>query len=173
MEKRTVYNNKKEIISLAHKNQISLAVFKPSKIIDFTIEDVEPEWPQEKKLQVLNKLKQESLFEDYNIRDDFEIMPKLPKKFSYIFEDSLGNQSKLMIEDWEVGALYWNCSKKASQEEAVQKVKQKYFDDFAQTKDLYFFLGTTREGHIRKFSNPYVIIGTFHPPFPTGQSSLF
>ena len=46
----------------------------------------------------------------------------------------------------------------------VRKVEEKYFEDFVRTKDLYLFLGTTHEAHIRKFTNPYVIIGTFHPP---------
>lgn len=99
-------------------------------------------------------------------------MPKLPKKFSYVFKDDAGAQSKLMIEDWEAGQLYWNCAKKMSPDEAAQKVREKYLDDFARTKDLHFFLGTTREWHIRRASNPFVIIGTFHPPFVTQPSFL-
>ncbi len=171
LEKTKVYTNKKEIISLAHKDKISLAVFKPSKIVDFIIEDADPEWPQHKVNGILSQLKQGSLFEDQNI-EDFKMMPKLPKKFSYIFEDDLGERSTLMIEDWEVGSLYWNCLKKSTPDAASKKVKEKYFDDFALKKDLYFFLGTTREWHIRRARNPYVIIGTFHPPIAL-QPSLF
>lgn len=77
-----------------------------------------------------------------------------------------------MIEDWEIGQLYWNCLKREKNEAAaIKKVKQKFFDDFALTKDLYLFLGTTREWHQRG-KNPYVIIGTFHPPHVV-QDSLF
>ena len=47
---------------------------------------------------------------------------------------------------------------------AVAKVRQKYMDDFAKTKDLYLFLGTTYLHHVRRARNPFVIIGTFHPP---------
>lgn len=85
--------------------------------------------------------------------------------------DDTGKESTLMIEDWEIGQLYWNCLERYGESQAVQKVRQKYFDDFAKTKDLYLFLGTTREWHGRA-KNPYVIIGTFHPPYVT-QSSLF
>jgi hypothetical protein len=77
-----------------------------------------------------------------------------------------------MIEDWETGQLYWNCVKRAPPEDAVRKVRQKYLDDFAKTKDLYFFLGTTREWHVRKAPNPFVIVETFHPPHIV-QESLF
>jgi len=42
--------------------------------------------------------------------------------------------------------LYWNCLKRYEGNEAMacEDVKKKYFDDFAKTKDLYLFLGTTR-----------------------------
>lgn len=171
LEKAKIYTNRDELISLAHENKVSLAVFKPKEILDFVVEDADPEWPQDKINDILDSFKQGSLFEDQD-PDDFKMMPKLPKKFSFVFKDDCDKKSKLMIEDWEVGQLYWNCLKKYSADEAVQKVKEKYLEDFAKTKDLYFFLGTTREWHIRKARNPYVIIGTFHPPF-IKQESLF
>jgi hypothetical protein len=116
-------------------------------------------------------MKQGHLFEDQNL-EDFRIMPKLPYKFSYRFKDDAGIESKLMIEDWEIGQLYWNCEKRYGKDEAVPKVRQKYMDDFVKTKDLYLFLGTTYEWHVRKARNPFVIIGTFHPPHIT-QNILF
>lgn len=47
---------------------------------------------------------------------------------------------------------------------ACEKVKEKYFDNFSKTKDLYFYLGTTKKWHIRKAKNPFVIVGIFYPP---------
>ena len=41
-------------------------------------------------------------------------------------------------------------------------LKRKYLDDFAKTKDLYFYLGTTKLHHLSA-PNPFIIIGTFHP----------
>jgi Ni,Fe-hydrogenase I cytochrome b subunit len=78
-----------------------------------------------------------------------------------------------MIEDWELGQLYWNCLKNSNGDEAIacQKVKQKYFNDFAK-KDLYFFLGTTKKFH-NVGRNPFVIIGTFYPPKDSKQLTLF
>jgi hypothetical protein len=78
-----------------------------------------------------------------------------------------------MIENWEIGALYWKCLEKHEGDEykACLDVRNKYFDDFAKTKDLYLFLGTTREFHLMA-PNPFIIIGTFHPKRVT-QMSLF
>jgi hypothetical protein len=166
-----IYTNLKEIIGLAHDNKISLVVFRPAEVLGFVVEATEPEWPQEKITGILNSMKQGHLFEGQSL-EDFRIMPKLPYKFSYRFRDDAGVESKLMIEDWEIGQLYWNCEKRYGKDQAVQKVRQKYMDDFVKTKDLYLFLGTTYEWHVRKARNPYVIIGTFHPPHIT-QNSLF
>ena len=69
------------------------------------------------------------------------------------------------IEDWEIGALFWNCLKKydGDEEKANQKVREKYFEEFINKKDLYFFMGTTLANHI-KAPNPFIIIGVFYPP---------
>ncbi len=52
-----------------------------------------------------------------------------------------------MIEDWEIGALYWNCLRDCNnnEEEALKKVRMKYEDIFIKEKDLDFFLGTTKQ----------------------------
>lgn len=80
-----------------------------------------------------------------------------------------------MIEDWELGQLYWNCLKTSNNDEelACRKVKQKYFNEFL-GKDLFFFLGTTRQYH-KIAPNPFIIIGAFYPPKEkeSPQLSLF
>ena len=55
-------------------------------------------------------------------------------------------------------------------EEAVAKVRQRYFENF-RDKDLHLFLGTTREWHGRG-KNPFVVIGAFYPPIQN-QPELF
>lgn len=87
--------------------------------------------------------------------------------------DCNGKQSKMMIEDWEIGQLYWNCltSHEGNESKAVEDVKKKYFDDFAKTKDLHLFLGTSQLHHLTG-KNPFMIIGTFHPKIEL-QQTLF
>jgi len=70
-----------------------------------------------------------------------------------------------MVEDWEIGALYWNCMKLANYDEtsAVDLVKKKMFELW-EKRDLYFFIGTTLQFHALKSDDPFVIIGLFYPP---------
>jgi hypothetical protein len=175
LENNKIYTDLSELIYLANNdNKLSLAIFKPAKIIDFIAEQTSREWDKSI-LQALNmQLKQGNLFEDKEIeriKEEFKIMPKLPYKFSYRFIDQADTESTMIIEDWEIGQLYWNCVKNYSKKEALLKVKEKYFNDFANNKDLYLFLGTTRQFH-GWAKNPFVIIGTFHPPFDR-QLDLF
>lgn len=168
--KGKIYDNISLLISEAKDKKIktSLATFKPTEILDFTIEAVEREWPKDK----LIKLKQERRNLFAQEESIFEVVKKLPYKFSYIIKDSNGTRSKMMIEDWEIGQLYWNCLAKYNDEEkAVSDVKKMYFDNLAKTKDLYLFLGTSKVHHFTG-KNPFMIIGTFHPKIEN-QLSLF
>jgi hypothetical protein len=168
-----VYYNLSELIAEAKNKKIctSLAVFKPSEIIDFVVKPVEREWDQAKLAKLEEERKQGNLFAQPE--DPFKVVPKLPYKFSYKFIDNQGVESTMMIEDWEIGQLYWNCLKKYEghdrEAKAIADVKKKYFDDFALTKDLFFYLGTTQLHHYTSH-NPFIIIGTFHPTIPPQNS---
>ncbi|MDR1878968.1 MAG: hypothetical protein LBQ64_05325 [Bacteroidales bacterium] len=157
-----VYTNLTELIAEAHNREVctSLAVFKPKRILDFKIESVKREWDKKK----LESLRQMNLFETVSTSGKFEVVRKVPYKFSYQFEDDADRKSALMIEDWEIGQLYWNCLARYEGDEskAVADVRKKYFDDFAKTKDLYLFLGTSQVHHFPS-RNPFMIIGTFQP----------
>ena len=167
--KNRIYDNLDELISKSKNKNIctSLAIFKPYDIFDFTIEQVEREWDRNL-LEKLRIERQTNLFkQEENI---FEVVKKLPFKFSYRFRDSQGKESKMMIEDWEIGQLFWNCLARHNGDESkvVEDVRKKYFDDFAKTKDLYLFLGTTKVHHYVS-KNPFMIIGTFHPKIDLQQ----
>lgn len=162
---KEVFYIMKDVIALSKSPMNkSLVTFKPAKILDFIIEDDEREWKKE----WIDQLKQIDLFTDHDKENITARIPidKIPYKFKYHFIDGDGKESKMMIEDWEIGALYRNCLRSAEGNEIVakQKVRQKYFDDLAKTKDIYLFLGTTAEWHRRRSPNPFVIIGVFYPP---------
>ncbi len=140
----------------------SLATFRPSEIIDFIYESCDREWDKKKLDAVKSNNAQHNLFEETNKL--FQVVKKIPYEFSYIFISEDGKKRKLMIEDWELGELYWNCLKSSNGDEeiACQKVRAKYFDYMVNKCNLHFFLGTTQ-----KFNNigpnPFIIIGTFYP----------
>lgn len=162
---KNVCYNMSELIDAAYDpaRRTSLAVLKPKEIIDFVVEDDERDWDKEKYAAVMAKQQELNLFED--TQRIFKIAKKLPYKFSYRFTTEDGKIRKLMIEDWEIGVLYWNMMTKYQDEKvACEKVKQKYFDDFAKTKDLYLFVGTSWQFHSMKSADPFLVIGTFTPP---------
>jgi hypothetical protein len=172
--KSKVFDKLDELILGAKLNEISLAVFKPAKIIDFIVEREESREWDHKKLSAMRKyIDQLSLFDDNEWRKTFRVIPKLPFKFSYRFEDASGQRSQLQILDWEIGALYWNCMRREQlkgEEVAIEKVRARYFGDFV-GKDLHFFLGTTLQFH-SVAPNPWLIIGVFPAPHQT-QLPLF
>ena len=165
---KKIYNNMDELIQEAQNQEIgtSLAVFKPTEIIDFVWEPCDREWDEKKVKAIYERASQGNLFdteEEREVKRHFKLVDKMPYEFSYKFKSKDGKERKLMIEEWELGALYRNCRKTMSEEEACKKVKEKYFDEFVNKRDLYFFLGTTKKFHFFA-KNPFIIIGTFSPP---------
>ena len=136
------------------KKIISLTVFKPSRILDLKYTEVSREWKDDK----LKRLEQLNIF-----GKNGKVIDKLPYKFFYIFEDIKRKKSTMMIEDWEVGALFWKgLTIKGSEQNALNYVKEKYFEYMVNKCDLYFFLGTTKQHHFTS-KNPFLIIGLFYP----------
>lgn len=162
-----VYYNMSDLIEEAkdpHKGT-SLAVFKPKEIIDFVWEPCEREWDKKKLDAVIANQAQQSLFDEDATRDIFKIAKKVPYEFSYVFTSEDGKERKLMVEDWELGMLFWHSLERANGNETIacQKVKERFYDDFVHNKDLYLFLGTTKKFH-NVSQSPFIVIGTFYPP---------
>jgi hypothetical protein len=162
---KEVFTNMSELITRAKSDeQKSLGVVKPKEIIDFVIEEDEREWKKEWREQAEIK----TFFDLLEEREGRtrERIRKLPYKYSYQFITE-GDQHprKMMIEDWEIGALYWKCLARAEGDEveANRLVRKKYFDTFLEKNDLYLFTGTTKQFH-NVGPNPFVIIGVFYPP---------
>ena len=164
---RDVKTNMTELIAEAKDpaKRTSLAILKPSKVVDFIFEPCEKEWDQSKLDAVQAHQEQLDLFEQEEAATIFKVVQKIPYKFYYVFDTEDGIRRTLMIEDWEIGMLYLNSLKAAEGNEAIacQKVRERYFDDFVNNKDLYFLLGTTLKFH-NIAPNPFIIIGTFYPP---------
>lgn len=113
------------------------------------------------------------MFERSSQSGQRKIIRKLPIMFYYHFLTEDNKLRKLMIEDWEIDALFWHCLSQTDGDEEVAKqlVRQKYFEQFVQEKDLYLFLGTTFLKH-NISHNPFVIVGVFYLP-KTSQLPLF
>ena len=157
---RNVYMDMTQLVADSRSERcVSLATFKPTRILGMDVEQDDDDWkPVWKALQ-----KQGDLFAEGDEAGPRKVIPKVPYKFFYRFEDANGRKSRMMVEDWEIGALYWHCRQRAStDEEAVTKVKQKYVDEFLAKRDVHFFLGTNKKWH-KRAKNPFMIIGVFYP----------
>lgn len=144
-----------ELHDLQRLDRTSLGVLRPKEIIDLEISRDEEDW----KPQFVEALKQQRLWDDRTATR--EPPRKVPWKFHYRFncDDNRCTGHKMMIEDWEVGALYLNCiDKGATPEEAAAKVKAKFFDQMCATdQDTHLFVGTVL-AHAT-----WVVIGVFWP----------
>lgn len=169
---QNVFSSMTELISLAKSEKsISLATLRPAEIVDFVIEEDDREW----KRKWLEQTKQGDIFEldDAGRMKERQLIRKLPYKYSYKFlSQGDSKPRKVKIEDWEIGALFWNCLRQrdGDEETANKLVRQKYFDTFVTQKDIYLFLGTTKQFH-NVAPNPFIVIGVFYPP-KTQQLSL-
>jgi len=138
------------------RDRTSLGIFRPAKVHDLLITPTSPEW----KAAFLAELNQQRL---WDTRTATSKPPrKVPWKFQYQFEceDARCKRNHcMMIEDWEVGALYWReVDGGATSTEAAQSVKRKFLGTIcAPNRDTHFFVGTVLN------HGTWVIVGTFWP----------
>ena len=168
LKNKRIYRNMTELLEDTRQNNTSLAVLKPSQIVDVIYKKEDMTKFQEKLKKRESKYKAEllqmKLFEnEYEMSETFRFAEKVPYKFSYVFTTEDGKQRTLMIEDWEIGMLYRNTFQKYQNEEsACQKVREKYLN--MAKENIYLFLGTSFEWHMKNAPDPYLIIGVFAPP---------
>ena len=145
-------------------DRTSLGVFRPKKVSDLVISNDDSTW----KPSFLAELRQARLWEHRTVSR--EPPRKVPFKFHYKFEcdDARCNGHKMMIEDWEVGALFWRLVDNGhSPKYAAAEVRSKFMDELCgPEKNTYFFVGT-----ILAHPRSWVVLGVFYPRLQS--SSLF
>jgi hypothetical protein len=156
-----VYHNLETLIDEARDTKIftSLAVFKPHRILDFSMRrDTSTNAARDRKQKMLAKQLPEEKAR--------HLVHTVPYKFYYTFEDQLGKRSTLQILDWEIYQLCRKLIHKygTRKRSIYPHLRKKYLDQFIATRDLFFFLGTNKYWHIRRSNNPFMIVGIFYPP---------
>lgn len=138
------------------QDRTSLGIVRPREIVDLEISEDATDW----KPQFLSAMKQQRLWDDRTATR--EPPRKVPWKFHYRFrceDDRCNSDHRMMIEDWEAGALYWRCvDQGATPDEAAKKVRAKFLDQMCATdRDTHFFVGTVLS------HGTWVIVGVFWP----------
>lgn len=140
----------------------SLGVFQPRKVNDLIVTPDNEDWKPEFKAA----LQQARLFETRTVT--LEPPRKVPFKFQYVFDcdDERCKGHRMMIEDWEVGALFWKLvDKGASHDEAAGKIRDKFLGELCGTdKDTHFFVGT-----VARHPKSWIVLGVFYPKTKTGK----
>lgn len=152
-----VSRSMEELYDRQGADRTSLGIFRPKKINNLIIEPDSPDWPPKFKAA----LQQQRLFETRRIT--LEPPRKVPFKFKYQFECGdrrCKGKHKMMIEDWEVGALFWRMADKgATHKEAAEIVRDKFLNELCgPDKETYFYVGT-----ILAHPKSWVVIGVFYP----------
>lgn len=103
---KKVYRRMAKLIGEAKNKEIctSLATFKAKEILGFKIESAARDWDKKKLAKLRAKAQQTNMFQ--TAENPFEVVRKVPYKFSYKFIDENDKESTLMIEDWEICQLY-------------------------------------------------------------------
>lgn len=137
------------------KDGTSLGIFRP-KNVRLTMSDDDPDWKPSFKAA----LRQARLWETRTASKDPP--RKVPFKFQYQFEcdDPRCRGHQMMIEDWEVGALFWRLvDQRYSHRDAAEKVRDKFLGELCgPDKDTHFFVGT-----ILAHPKNWVVVGVFYP----------
>lgn len=173
LRKSAVFTSFEEIIAKNKNNrQLSLATFKPSRIVGLDITEDDREWDAKKIRVIENRAKQDDMFDSNT--ECFKIVNKLPYQFRYVFEEENGKQRKLLITDWEIGALFWKQKMRRNGDEAkvLDDIREMYLKRLVEERDIHFFVGTTHEWDMKNAPNPFTIIGVYSPPL-VKQQPLF
>ncbi|MGO8790935.1 MAG: hypothetical protein ACLQVL_26625 [Terriglobia bacterium] len=146
-----------ELYAKQEHDRTSLGIFRPKKVFDLVSAPTEADWKPGFKAALM----QQRLWE--NRKASKEPPRKVPFKFQYKFscdDPRCMGTHQMMIEDWEVGALYWKCvGGGGSTDEACRMVKQKFFDQLcAPDRDTHFYVGT-----VLAHPKSWVVIGVFWP----------
>ncbi len=156
-----VYHNLETLVGEARDTRIStsLAVFKPQRITGFRVE---------RDTSLRNRAcKRKALALQLPEEEAEKLVEAVPFKFFYTFVDQLGKRSTLQILDWEIYQLCRKIIYKygTRKDKIEQYLSAKYLDQLTQNRDVYLFLGTNKYWHIRRSTNPFMIVGIFYPPW--------
>ncbi|KPL70085.1 hypothetical protein ADN00_18755 [Ornatilinea apprima] len=145
----------------------TLGFIRPSKVNLIIKKSDQPDWTPEEN----EKLIKDGLFDSEEVRQRNPLR-KVPYDFYYTYESfsdgSLPIEYTHKITDWEVCALYWRCIRDYGNDWEIA-FRNKLQDEFSQTKDLIFLMGT-----MHRFRDKWLIVGLIYPPkVEARQQALF
>lgn len=150
-----------ELMHLQQTTKKSLAAFKPTRILGFSVDEEKGEWTQAQ-LDVLNQM---DFYEQSN-----DTLEKMRYAFRIGFEDENGAEHWLKIIDWEFAQL-WRKERDrfGSPEKAAEQVRQKLRWIAQGDKEVIIFAGNLANPAMRR---SFMVLGFCYPKIDS-QISLF
>lgn len=129
----------------------SLGIFRPAEVTDFRLVDAQP-WTASK-AALADQL---DLFDN-----DMSRLEWVPIEFRYRFrcvdDDCPGH--RMGLQDWEAGASYRRFLRKYGEQEVMNKLRQRWFDEiFTPDRAVHFFVG-----NIAAHPKTFMLLGLFYP----------
>lgn len=155
-----------ELKARQERDRTSLGIIRPKRVLGLDVSADDRDW----KPTFHAALKQARLFETRGASK--EPPRKVPYKFHYRFQcddPECTGEHRMMIEDWEVGALYWRLRDKGWDEQAaVEGVRKRFFEEICCARnDVHFYVGT-----VLAHPKSWLIIGTYYPRSSPGCDQL-
>lgn len=131
-------------------------------------------WSEEElaKLSKAQDRVQGSLFRDDEVANAFQVLRKVPYEFRLEFQDLTGESYNLMILDWEIAQLYFNCRRSAGSDiEALELVRVRIEEQICcPENDVYLVVGNV---HHRFWQPGNIAVDGFIYPKRQLQGRLF
>lgn len=166
LEKAKIFTSMDELRELGRTNKVSLAIFKPAKVLNVQVfEEENPKYTKEEIRNFLQGMEAltSDLFDGKDHTMRYVPTEKVPFRLKITFLDSHNKKSCMSVLDWEVGALWFNNYKNAPFTTIKEKVEAQYWD-FARNTDLHFYMGTIHQWVQKRALNPWSIIGVAQFP---------
>lgn len=161
IEKIPSFINFDAIENSRQKEQISLALLKPKKLIELEIvKSRNPDWTEEEKDKLAYEQMQSELFSEQEAKKQVKELRKVPYDFYYRYlcdSDDGEKEFRHKIVDWETGQLYWNCVK--GHGDKWEKPFRDKLERELGSMELMFFMG-----NIHRFQTQWLIISLIYPP---------
>ena len=151
--KPTLLKGYAELKERQESESVSLAAFKPARILDIEVSPDKEDWSPQQKAA----LDQRELFDGF----DKEPVEKVPYRFRIGFLDERGKDHWLSVIDWEFFQL-WRKERDrlGSEEEAAEQVRKKLLWVTSGDKDLILYAGNLANPAMRK---SFMILGCCYP----------
>ena len=140
-------------------DRTSLGIIRPIEVLDLEVKKGVEKWAP----------KHEAMMGQRLLFGRRKKLHRVPFCFYYVFRcEDEAEPHRLMLEDWELGALFLRERRSKGEDAAIHSVRHRFLDELCSPdKDTRFFVGT------RHPYNEWLVLGTFWPPKVREVPTLF